>query len=52
MIWALIDEDGFVRNTIEYNGVSPYNPPEGMTLLQVNNWVGIGDHKDKQEQII
>lgn len=47
MKWAVVNaSDGIVVNIIEYNGVSPFNPGEGLSLMKVNLWVNIGDHKD------
>jgi len=42
--WALVDANGIVQNIIVYDGSSPYTPPQGLTLEQVNNWVQIGQN--------
>lgn len=39
--WCLIDASGNVDNVISYDGVSPYTPPTGMTLVQ-SDVAGIG----------
>ena len=32
--YAVVDEAGIVVNVIEYDGISPYTPPAGTTLVQ------------------
>jgi hypothetical protein len=39
--WCLIDTSGSVDNVISYDGVAPYTPPTGMTLVQ-SDVAGIG----------
>lgn len=46
MKWALVDGSSIVQNIISYDGVSAYQPPQGLQLLEVNDWVHIGDNKD------
>jgi hypothetical protein len=35
MNYAVIDQNGNIVNIIVYDGVSQYNPGEGLTLVQV-----------------
>jgi hypothetical protein len=51
MKWALVDSSGMVQNVIEYDGVTEYTPPEGISLQQVNEWVQIGKAHDAAEPI-
>lgn len=46
MNWALVNESGIVENIIEYDGVEPYIPADGLSLLEINDWIDISDHKD------
>lgn len=41
MNYCLIDAAGNVVNVILYDGISPYKPPEGLTLVQ-SDVAGIG----------
>lgn len=45
MNYAVIDKNGIVQNIIIYDGVSPYNPGAGLTLVQ-SDTAGIGDTYD------
>lgn len=47
MKWALIDSQNIVKNIIAYDGVSPYRVPDGMSLVQINDWVGRDEPMDK-----
>ena len=49
MKWALVDRNNIVQNVIDYDGTSTYTPLSYLTLEQVNDWINIGDNKDKQE---
>ena len=49
MRWALVDSNNKVRNVIVYDGISPYLPPEGIVLREVNDWVEIGLDADIKE---
>ena len=42
MRWAIVDGNGEIQNIIAYDGISAYAPPNGFTLQQVNDWLGIG----------
>lgn len=42
MIWALVDSENTVQNIIVYDGITPYVPPNSLTLQQINPWVKIG----------
>ena len=50
MKWALINEDGMVVNIIAYDGKAPYRPADGLSLVEVNDWVEIGEHKDADKK--
>ncbi len=41
MNWCLVNEDGLVINVIIYDGISPYTPPQGTSLIQ-SDIAGIG----------
>lgn len=41
MRYAMV-KDGFVINIIKWDGVSPYTPPEGTTLVPATNDATIG----------
>ena len=43
MNYAVI-QSGFVVNVVVWDGVAPWNPPEGteLVLLQPDEWVSIG----------
>lgn len=47
MKWALVDERNIVRNVIVYNGVDKYTPPEGLRVMEVNDWVEKEEGVDK-----
>ncbi len=49
MQWALVDRNGIIQNVIAYDGVSPYTPAEGLTLQQVNIWLGRGNNINDPE---
>ena len=51
MKWALIDPNGQVINIIIYDGVSEFQAPGGVTLLQVNDWINIGDNKNDPKPV-
>lgn len=36
MRYALIDQNGNIVNLITWDGVTPYNPPQGLTLERVS----------------
>lgn len=46
MKWALVDSQNKVSNVIAYDGESPYEPPAGLNLREVNNWVDLGMDAD------
>ena len=47
MKWALVDSNNIIQNTIAYDGTTEYVPAEGLTLVQVNDWLDISDPVDK-----
>ena len=47
MKWALVDKDNIVVNVIVYSQGSDFVPPEGIEILEVNDWLNIGDNVDK-----
>ena len=49
MKYALIGSNNIVVNVIEYDGIAPYTPADGLFLEQVNAWVKIGDDKNTPE---
>jgi Domain of unknown function (DUF4376) len=49
MKWALVDHDSICQNIIHYEVGSGYQPPEGFYLLQVNDWINIGDNINDPE---
>lgn len=43
MAFLLVDKDGLVVNAIEYDGVANYNPPRGLSLVEIGDsgaWIG------------
>lgn len=51
MNWAILDPNGIVLNIITYDGSSPFAPPAGCTIAQVNNWVQIGQNQNTSQPI-
>lgn len=49
MTWALVDEKGNVVNVIVYDGVSEYQAPNGLTLVEVQT-AKIGQNLAEAEQ--
>lgn len=49
MRWALVDKENICQNVIVYDPDSDYEPAEGLKLLEVNDWINIGDSIDKSE---
>lgn len=49
MQWALVDGSNIVQNIIVYDGVSDYQPQDGLSLVEVNDWIKIGDEKNTPE---
>jgi hypothetical protein len=47
MRMALVDDKGIVKNVIVYDPSKEWNPPAGLTLVEVNDWVNIDDAYDK-----
>jgi hypothetical protein len=45
MKWALVNSENVVINIIVYEG-SPFSPPDGLSLLEINDWVDIGMKAD------
>lgn len=43
MNYVLVDNANIVRNLISYDGISPYNPGNGLTLQSTTNQYEIGD---------
>lgn len=39
MKWAIIDTQNIVTNIIVWDGMSPYDPGEGNTLIKINDGV-------------
>jgi len=50
MRYALVDANDLVVNVIEYDGVQPYKPKDGLSLIEVNDWIEIGDNKDTEKK--
>lgn len=48
MKWALVDAQNIVKNIIVYDGVSPYRVPDGLSLMQINDWVGREEPVNKE----
>lgn len=48
MQWALVDANNIVQDLIVYDGHAVYTPEAGLELMQVNDWIGMGDAADKQ----
>ena len=51
MKWALVEND-IVKNVIVYDEQSSYTPPEGQSLIQVNDWIDIGENINLPEPTI
>ena len=51
MKWALVDKDNIVKHLIVYDGVAEYKPADGLSLIEVNDWIDKEDHKDKLKPI-
>lgn len=49
MKWALINVDNIVESLIVYDGFSPYEPAQGLSLKQINDWVQISQSIDQPE---
>lgn len=43
MQWALVDQNLIIQNLIVYDGISTFTPEDGLTLLQVDDGLTIGD---------
>lgn len=52
MKWALINNQDIIENVISYDGDAEYNPPEGLLLVQVNDWLNIGSHVNDSEPVV
>ena len=52
MKYALIDSQGKVENIVVYDGKEPYKPAEGLALVEVNDWLEIGQNKDDQARAL
>lgn len=44
MKWALVDSQNIINNIISYSEDSNYLPPPDLQLIQVNDWLNIGDN--------
>lgn len=44
MQYALVDANGIIQNVIEYDGISAYTPPIGLSVQQANDWLIIGNN--------
>jgi hypothetical protein len=42
VMYYLLVKDGVIVNAIDYDGVSPYTPPDGCTLVETNEFYNIG----------
>lgn len=42
MKWAIINTENIVMNIIVWDGVTPYNPGDGLTLVPINDGVPYG----------
>lgn len=49
MKWALVDGGGIVLNTIAYEEDSDYSSRDGYSLIQINDWINIGQNIDTPE---
>lgn len=52
MQWALVNSNNIIENLIAYDGGAPYEPAEGLTLMQVNDWLLIGEKINKAESSV
>jgi len=41
-MYYLLVKDGIIENAIDYDGVSPYTPPEGHELVSTDQFFSIG----------
>ena len=44
MIWALVDSNDVVLNRIEYDGKAKVSYPDGIKVMEVNDWVAMGQN--------
>ena len=42
IMYYLLVKDGIIENAIDYDGVSPYTPPDGYELVTTNEFYNIG----------
>lgn len=42
VMYYLLVKDGVIVNAIDYDGVSPYTPPDGCILVETNEFYNIG----------
>lgn len=43
MTWVLVDSSNVVQNVIDYDGVTPYTPAAGLTLVSLTITPQVGD---------
>lgn len=51
MKWALVNNENVVMNVVDYDGVSSLEPIDGLQLLEVNDWINIGDSIDMPQPV-
>jgi len=42
IMYYLLVKDGIIENAIDYDGVSPYTPPDGCELVTTDEFFSIG----------
>ena len=52
MKWALVNAEDIIVNVILYDADAPYTPPEGTFVMEVNDWLNIGDPTTKPEPTV
>jgi len=52
MQWALVNAQDIVENVIVYDPELPYKPAEGLRIVEINDWVTIGDRFDMPQPTI
>lgn len=52
MKWALVNNENLIENIISYDGEAEYSPPDGLQLIEVNDWLNIGDDINLNEPTV
>jgi hypothetical protein len=49
MKWALVDVNNVIKNVVCHDSACKYEPPAGLKLMMVNDWLNIGQSIDAKE---